>query len=930
MIRMKLKSMLLGLILLGLPSLLSAQLILFKGEVKDMGTGKAIPGVEVSCELDRTTTNEEGKFSFNLPSDVETLTFTFKMEGYESQTKLINVSSEDVNDLGVISLKVSLDDQDEIIPMVLISDSDLDDANSNQSVSSLVGSSNDVFVRTAAYTFSSARFRIRGLDGINTSMFFNGVPMNDLENGRVYWSTWGGLNDVMRSRETSVGLEAIDYTIGGVGGASSIDTRASKQRKQNKVVYSSSNRSYRNRLMVTWGSGQLKNGWSVALSGSRRWSDQGYVEGTYYDAWSYFLSVDKKIGKHTLNLTSLAAPVRRGKGGAAITELYELTDNNYYNPYWGFQNGKVRNSREFRSFQPVNILRHDWDISETSKLTTAASYQFGKSGSTAIDWYGARDPRPDYYRYLPSAIENPNMAALVAEAYRTDPSVSQINFDYMYDVNQNSFEVISDANGIAGNDFSGARSKYIIEERRYDSQKINFNTLYRNYLTDNITLRGGLMYQMYIGNNFKVIDDLLGGEFYVDINRFAEIDFPNNPDARQNDLDNPNRILTEGDVFGYDYDPNVRKATAWGQAEFTFKKVDFFVGGEFSNTQLWREGDVRNGLFPDNSFGKSEVKSFDNYMAKAGLTYKFNTRYYLYANVAMGTRAPFIRNAFVSPRTRNTYVDGLQSEEIMSGEAGYVVRTPRLKARASVYYVDFKNRVKTMSFFNDEEISQGSELDDSTIRLGFVNLTLSGIDQQHVGTELAFEYKITSALEIVGVAAIGQYNYSSNATATIVNDANPFVGVSDRLIYMNNHYLPGMVQEAYSGGLRYNSARYWFANVSVNYFGKAYLDFNPNRRTDVAVSGVREGSDAWNDILAQATGGEGMTVDFFGGKSFKFGDYFISLTVGVNNILDNTELVTGGYEQLRFDFETKDINRFPERRYFMYGRNYFVNLGVSF
>ena len=238
---------------MGLPVLLSAQLILFKGQVKDLDSGKVLPGVEVSCELDRTTTDAEGKFSFNLPSDVESLTFTFKFEGYATQTKLVNVTSMDVNDLGVIDLKSSLDNQDEMTPVVLISDSDLDDANSDQTVSSLVGSSNDVFTNTAAYTFSSARFRIRGLDGLNTSVFFNGIPMNELENGRVYWSTWGGLNDVMRSRETSVGLESIDYTIGGVGGASAIDTRASKQRKQTKVVYSSSNRSYRNRLMLTWG-----------------------------------------------------------------------------------------------------------------------------------------------------------------------------------------------------------------------------------------------------------------------------------------------------------------------------------------------------------------------------------------------------------------------------------------------------------------------------------------------------------------------------------------------------------------------------------------------------------------------------------------------------------------------------------------------------
>lgn len=952
---MKIKLLFLGLTMLFLPTLMSAQLILFKGSVKDAGTGQGLPNVEVICDLDKTTTDESGAFSLNLPMDVETMTFTFKLDGYSTLTKTVTVTSMDVNDLGVISLSavniipdvasmdpnagssmISMDslvgnqssELEEVIPVVLISDSDLDDANANQSVASLVGASNDVFTNIAAFTFSSARFRIRGLDGVNTSVFFNGIPMNELENGRVYWSSWGGLNDATRERETSIGLQNIDYTIGGIGGASSIDTRASKQRKQYKVVYSTSNRSYRNRLMLTWGSGQLKNGWSVAMSGSRRWSDQGFVEGTYYDAWSYLMTVDKKIGNHTFNLTSLAAPVRRGKGGAAIEELYELTNNNYYNPYWGLQNGKVRNSREFRSFQPLNILRHDWDINEKSRLTTAVSYQFGNSGSTAIDWYGARDPRPDYYRYLPSAIEDPVQAAAVAEAYRNDLSVSQINFDYMYDVNRNSFGVVEDANGIEGNTVSGARSKYIIEERRYDSKEFNFNTLYRNYISDKVAVRGGLTFQSYEGDNYKVVDDLLGGEFYVDINRFAEIDFADNPDAKQNDLDNPNGILEQGDRFGYDFNPNVRKGLAWGQIEFSLNKLDLFAGGEVSQTRMWREGDVRNGLFPDNSFGESERKVFNNYMLKAGATYKFNNRYYLYANGAMLTRAPYIRNAFVSPRTRNEFVNNLGSEEIMSGESGFVIRAPKLQARATVYYAEFKNKLRTMSFFNDEEIFD--EATDQSIRLGFVNMTLNGINQKHLGTELAFQYALTSSLKVTGVAAIGQYFYSSRASATIVNDADPNIAVADRVVYMENYYLPGMVQEAYSAGLNYRGAKFWFANVNLNYFGKSYLDFNPNRRTDGAVSGIKQGSETWNEILAQATGGEGMTLDFFGGKSFKFGDYFVNLTIGVNNILDNRELVTGGYEQLRFDFESKNADRFPERRYYMFGRNYFINIGLRF
>lgn len=914
------------------PFLLSAQILLFEGRVVDSRSGVPLEGVTVSTEYDEVYTDENGAWEMELSMDVRQVLFRFSAGAFEPIEINYTVKGMDVQSLGTVQMLPPAVSSNELlakedqIPTIVISEDDLEGGSaSSQDISGLLAASRDVFVAASSFTFGPARFRIRGLGAENTNVLMNGAPVNDLENGQVFWSAWGGLNDVLRYRETDIGLNSIEYTTGGIGGGILIDTRASTQRKQLRASYAISNRTYRNRVMLTWSSGMLKNGWAVSLSGSRRWAEEGYIPGTFYDAWSYFASVDKMLGKnHQLNLTAMGAPIKRGRSSGAIQELYDLAGSNYYNSFWGFQNGEVRNSRVANTHQPLFILRHDWKMGEKSTLMTSASYQFGRNGSTAIDWYNARDPRPDYYRYLPSYILEPSQKEAVAEEYRNNEAARQIDWDYMYRVNYDSYEAVENAFGIEGNTVAGKRSKYILEERRFDSKEANVNTIFTHFLNDRITFNGGLGYQYYQGDYFKVVNDLLGGEFYLDIDRFAETDFPENPDAKQNDLNTPNRILKEGDRFGYDYDPNIRKGYAWGQAVFTLPKVDFFLSGELSRTSFWRQGDVVNGRFPESSFGNSEKQNFLNYTAKGGLTYKISNIHYLYANGAVMTRAPFFRNAYISPRTRNQAADNMASERIQAGEAGYLLRSPRVKARASAYWAQFSDQMRTISFFNDESIA--TENAEDLIDLGFVNFTLTGIDSRHIGTELALEVKLNSALTINGVAAIGQYIYTSRPTATIVNDNDPTIAINERVIYLKNFRVPGTPQTAYTAGINYNGKKYWFANLNVNYFDNVWIDVNPNRRTAEAVTDVDFGSDGWNNIIAQEKAAPAWTVDFFGGKSFKIKDMYLYLNAGISNLLDNQNFKTGGFEQLRFDFETKDPDVFPSRYFYYFGRTYFVNL----
>jgi hypothetical protein len=920
---MSLKKPVFFLLALFLFSGLHGQSFSVKGRVVDAETKQHLEGVVVSLENSSiaTLSGKDGSFSLdfvpNGPRSVK-----FEAENHRDYSTAVEVNGADIN-LGTIEMAilgaVALDTKEEFIPTVTLSEDDLAQGADNQNISGILSASRDVFVSAAAFTFGPARFRIRGYDSENTIVYFNGIPVNELENGRVNWSAWSGLNDVMRNRDNDIGLEAIPYGFGGVGGGSIIDTRASNQRKQLRLTYSLSNRTYTNRAMATWSSGPLQGGWAFSLSGSRRWGEEGYIEGTFYDAYSYFLSADKSLGdRHSLNLTAFGAPVKRGRSGASVQEMYDLAGSNYYNPYWGYQNGKKRNSRVANAHQPMFILRHDWSLGNDALLTTAVSYQFGRNGSTALDWFDAPDPRPDYYRYLPSYFrdENQQVADDRTQALMADVDARQIHWDDFFEANRNSQLTEKYAYLLEGQNVQGQKwSQYIVEDRRYDSEEFNFNTNYQNIISDHFTVHFGLSYQQQTVKNFKVVEDLLGGDFTVNVDRFAVRDSIANIDAQQNDLNNPGQILREGDIYGYNYNSNIRKADSWVQGVFTYRLLDFFLAANVSQTSFWRTGNYRTGRFPDNSFGDSEKQNFLNFGFKGGATYKLSGRHYLFANAAYLTRAPYFVNAYVSPRTRDQIIPDLQSEKITSAEAGYYLRSPNIKGKAAAYFTKFENQIEVIRFFNDLERAFG-------------NYTMSGLDKRHLGVELALEAKIFAGLTLSGVAAIGQYVYDSRAAGAIYQDnTGDLLGaINEFTVYSKNFYISGMPQTAYTAGINYNSPKFWFATLNFNYFDNIYIDFSPVRRTEEAVFNLDPESEQFRSIVQQEKVDGAFTVDFFGGKSFKFGRTFLYLNVGVSNILNNKNFITGGYEQLRFDTRERDPNTFPSLYYYSFGTNYFINL----
>ena len=318
-----------------------------------------------------------------------------------------------------------------------------------------------------------------------------------------------------------------------------------------------------------------------------------------------------------------------------------------------------------------------------------------------MDLYKAPDPRPDYYRYLPSWQLDSALKQQILSGLQNDVNKRQINWDALYLANYGNTQTVQNVNGITGNNVTGHRSVYILEERVVHTNHFNANTTLNATINSHIDFSGGLTFEMQKNNYYKKVDDLLGGQFYVDVNQFNERDYGVSSDAAQNDLNKPNRILGVGDKFGYDYNINIQKTSTWAQANVKFTKLNFFIGLQQSYTQFWRVGYTRTGLYPNNSYGESKHQNFYNYAVKGGASYKLKSGNYFFANASYETKAPFFENAYVSPRTRDFVQQDLRNESVGSVEAGYVLNSPKLRFRATGFYTVFRHGLDVINAYSD-------------------------------------------------------------------------------------------------------------------------------------------------------------------------------------------------------------------------------------
>lgn len=872
---------------------------------------------------------------------------------------------------------------------------DMEDSGYTDNPSILFGA-NDPYNNIVGYGFSDVRFKNRGYDSETQDVLFAGVPLNDAITGYSPYSLWSGLNEATRSKENTIGLESHDVSIGGYNGVTSILGTPSNVRPGLRMSVLSNSALYRLRLMANYASGEMDNGWSYAVNVSARLGGNDWVKGVYYKYLSYYAGAEKKFADGSrLALITFATPGERGAQNASTQEVYDLMRDNMYNSNWGYQNGKVRNARVRSTFEPVFVAKYSASPLENLELNATLLWRTGKNGYSALDWYDSADPRPDYYRNLPSYFydENPDMnrydsfqAAQQREAWYLDVNTQHLDWDRMYNVNYNSAD---------------GRSKYVLQERRVDQNDLNFALNLKWTPFSFYTLTAGLNGRLNRTEYYQTVKDLLGGNYFVNINNFAERDYAFSEAKIQYDLDywmnnGKAEVLSQGDKYGYDYYAQVRSLKLWADNRFDFGPFKANIAAKIGYESFWRDGLMRNGLFPgkkadgsdyiidgvnlsaeggyETSYGKSDRANFLVGSVKAGAEYFITGGHRIYANAGYFLDAPKFNGAFLSPRTRNTLTPNLTNSKTFSADLNYQYSNSGRNLRVSAFYTTIKDQTDVMSFYDDSQNS-------------FTNFAMSGIDQRHMGIELGFKFPFfISGLTIQGALSLGEYIYTSTPTmtqtidnsSTVVVENEPVTYWAAHPIYkkdadgfyiedeegryaiekVQKHYVPSTPQLAANLGFNYRLPSYWFFSLGMNYYANSYLSMNPLYRTELAVIGpddkitsasrnehranwflsrnmVAQGLSATEIeyMAAQEKFDPAFVLNASVGKSWYINrQYQIGFSLEIKNMLNNTNIRTGGYEQTRLikSGSYTRYYRFDSKYFYMQGANYMLNVYFRF
>jgi len=894
-------------------------------KIVDAKTQKPLQNVVASIANTNLSqlTNTNGVFTLTGVAAGNQL-LQIKSQGYREQLLQIIIEKGKILDLGIVQFEedMTVEQQNSLITL---SETELSDEGSgSEGTASLLQASRDVFLQAAAYNFGQARFSVRGIDSEYANIMINGISMNKMSDGRPQYGDWGGLNDATRNQEFTNGSAPSDYIFSSIAGSQEINTRASIYRKGTRISFLNTNTNYNFRMMGTMASGMDTNGWAYTISAGRRWANNGYFEGTNYSANSLFASVEKRINaKHSLNLTTIFAQNKRGKNSPNTDEVISLVGEKY-NSYWGWQEGEKRNSRMKDAEEPMLMLTDYWKINSKVQLNTTVAYQTGKIGNSRLD-YLVDNPDPVYYRKLPSYWLNHHNAAGVFDG---NSSISIANAKDNYDKflanpQIDWKDIYLNVNSGPGN-LSG-EGKIVQYEDRNDENLLTFNTNLATQISDNVFMNGGINYQISTTKNFKKMLDLLGANYFKDLNYFGY------GDQQQSDLNNPNRLVYVGDKYGYNYNIDASRLDAFTQFKFVYKKVDFYLAQSFSRSVYQREGLYKNGYNPTNSYGRSQQMEFDNFGFKGGLTYKLSGRHFIDFNGIYMSKAPNHKDVFPNARSNNDVTNNIGNETIKGIDLSYIIKAPKFKARLSGYFNEILNQTDINFYYSDGVNA-------------FVSEIVTGINKKNRGGELGLEWQATPTLKFTGVAAYGEYTITNNPTVDVKDDANSLT-FGARPSNLEGYKQAGMPQQAFSAGIEYRDPKFWWIGVNANYIAENYIDVSVIKRSSSYYEGFTTGAGSVVDkdlaakYLEQEKFAPLRLVNLVGGKSWRIqGKYTIGLFANVNNVF-NVSYKTGGFEQSRNGNYQQDYqdhqssngySSFGSKYFYGYGRTYMANIYLTF
>lgn len=804
-----------------------------------------------------------------------------------------------------------------------------EDDDMSQNVS-IINSNSNIYASEVGYLFSPMRFRYRAFDQKYNDIYINGTPINDLETGQFRYSWVGGLNQQTRNMESAMPFEGNRFSMPGMGGSNNYNFRPASMPAGHRLTLSGANRNYTLRGMYTFNSGLNNKGWAFSANVTYRWASEGYVEGTFYNSLSYFFGVEKVFGdgQHSLSLVTWGNPTERASQGAGTDEMYWLANDRYYNPYWGYQNGKKRNSRVVNDYSPTAMLTWDWTIDHNTKLTTSLLGKYTMYQSTKLNYNNADNPHPNYWKNMPSSYYD--VWDDTDEANRTPQALEDWNRAYTFWTSSKANRQINWDRLYYSNNQAAAQGQdaiYYIQAKHNDALTLTLASTLNKQLKKNMLWNVGIMASTNKGMHYQTMEDLLGATTYHNINTYALGTYDRNSDEIQYDLNHRNAIIGEGDRFGYDYNLFVNNAKAWTSFSHDWGILHYTIAGKIGYTSMQRDGKMRNGLAANNSYGKSGVAQFLDGGVKLGTSFNLGRGNTLTIGAGYETRAPQARTAFASPEINNDYVTNLKNEKVFSAEIGYQLQTSWLHANINAYY----------SYLTDVTDWQNYYFDDIN---SFSYVSLTNIKKVYSGVEAGLRFKVTSSFDINLIGQISEAKITNNSNVRYMNSTS--AQYTDEIVYNKDMRDAGTPLTAASLGLSYHKGG-WFIDLNCNYYDRIYLSYSPSYRyaSTLDTRQIVTGNIYDNDgnvlpsAVEQVKGKGGFMVDGSIGRSIYLKRGSLSINLMVTNILNNQNLCTGGYEQSRSDYTNSGnirAYRFSKNpmKFYAYGTNGMLNITYRF
>ena len=858
-----------------------------KGVLVDAQSGEVLIGA--SIVVDGTTigtaTALDGSFKITVPSGDQKLIFSYV--GYLEVVKDIAATPGEEVDLGKIALDADAVNINEVrvvasiavtreTPVAIsnITPMQIAEKLGTKEYPEILKSTPGVYATKQGGAFGDSRINIRGFDQRNTATMINGVPVNDMENGWVYWSNWAGLADVTRTMQLQRGLGASKIAVPSLGGTLNILTKTTDAKKGGSIFSTVGADGY-NKYGFTLSTGLSENDWAATISLAKSEGD-GFVDGTQFVSYSYFANISKRINdKHTVAFSIFGAPQWHGQRDWGSKQSIETFQEKgiKYNPDWGYKGGEVFYAEKNKYHKPQAILNHFWTMDENTSIITAIYASVGSGYGT-----GGYGDAGKFYTYM-----------------RED----QIDFD-----------LIVDENIAAGN----AGSETLLRTSNNNHKWYGLLTSYNKDL-GNIDIMIGLDGRYYIGEHYRQVEDLLGGEFFledgVDVNNF-------------------NKIVHKGDKIAYANDGHVAWAGLFAQAEYkvdklssfvslslsdkSYKRVDYMnyftddlidqINGSAALEQQYRD-EIGNRKFIEAMNGQeSDWASFLGYMIKGGANYNLTDNHNVFFNTGYFQRQPDFDAVYLN--YLNDLNENAENEKVFSFELGYGYRSSMISANVNAYYTKWMDKTMTPSY---------GVTDATTGAREYFTANILGIDAGHMGIELDFVAQPISKLEVSGFVSIGDWRWLSDVEDVGIFDDNQ-VKLDSIDLYLSDVHVGDAAQMSFALGIDYELLKGLRFGVDYNFYDNIYADFDVEDRTSKST----DNPDSWKLPYYSV-------VDLNLRYNFEISDLKATLFCNVDNLLD-TEYISEAYGGL--DVADPKESWQKTRVFYGWGRTWSVGLKIRF